>query len=350
MKEPEKIDLNLIQPRELLSLKNLSCSPMSFATKILFKIFRIEELHGHNVSGKTLNKNLKAKLPLDPIRVGYIKFLVESYYDEKECKEMLSGVTSNRQDLWKSCHTAINKSILISERKAAAVLAKGGNPSLETSENLSDVENIATHKKTKSARVKDSDTDSDDDSDIEMPPKLLKPKAQANKKNTTTQRGGRASKSTAKKPAKKGQLYKEFDETDEDEEDDDEDMDDELDSDDDMEEFDESEDELEYEEIHIKEEEDECPNEIELIQKIENRLVNIKPPSQSKSPYATRNSSAKLAKKPTPLPVQEPSPPQQSTEASAAANIAAAMKKRFVVIASTQKQTTAAAATATTSH
>jgi len=141
--EPEKIDLNLIQPRELLSLKNLSCSPMSFATKILFKIFRIEELHGHNVSGKTLNKNLKAKLPLDPIRVGYIKFLVESYYDEKECKEMLSGVTSNRQDLWKSCHTAINKSILISERKAAAVLAKGGNPNLETSENLSDVENIA---------------------------------------------------------------------------------------------------------------------------------------------------------------------------------------------------------------
>lgn len=98
---------------------------MSFATKILFKIFKIDELHGHNVSGKTLNKNLKAKLPLDPLRIGYIKFLVEAYYDEKESKLMLCGVTSNKQDLWKSCHTAINKSILISERKADAAAAAG---------------------------------------------------------------------------------------------------------------------------------------------------------------------------------------------------------------------------------
>jgi hypothetical protein len=96
---------------------------MSFATKILFKIFKIDELHGHNVSGKTLNKNLKAKLPLDPLRVGYIKYLVETYYDEQESKQMLCGVTSNRQDLWKSCHTAINKAILISERKAEAAAA-----------------------------------------------------------------------------------------------------------------------------------------------------------------------------------------------------------------------------------
>ena len=75
------------------------------------------------MSGKTLNKNLKAKLPLDPLRVGYIKYLVEAYYDEKESKQMLCGVTSNKQDLWKSCHTAINKSILISERKAEAAAA-----------------------------------------------------------------------------------------------------------------------------------------------------------------------------------------------------------------------------------
>jgi hypothetical protein len=101
--------LQLISHRELLSLKNLSCSPMSFATKILFKIFKTSELHGHNVSGKTLNKNLKAKLPLDSVRISYIKYLVDTYYDEKECKEMLSGVTSHKQDLWKSCHTAINK-------------------------------------------------------------------------------------------------------------------------------------------------------------------------------------------------------------------------------------------------
>lgn len=121
----EKVDLNLIPHHELMILKNLSCSPMSFATKILFKIFKIDELHGHNVSGKTLNKNLKAKLPLDPLRVGYIKFLVEKYYDEKECKEMLCGATTHKQDLWKSCHTAINKSILISERKAEAAAAAG---------------------------------------------------------------------------------------------------------------------------------------------------------------------------------------------------------------------------------
>lgn len=119
----EKVNLNLIPHNELVILKNLSCSPMSFATKILFKIFKIDELHGHNVSGKTLNKNLKAKLPLDPLRVGYIKYLVEAYYDEKESKQMLCGVTSNKQDLWKSCHTAINKSILISERKAEAAAA-----------------------------------------------------------------------------------------------------------------------------------------------------------------------------------------------------------------------------------
>ena len=121
----KKTDLQLMSPRELSSLKNLSCSPMSFATKILFKIFKIDELHGHNVSGKTLNKSLKVKLPLDPVRVGYIRHLVESHYDEKECKEMLSGATSHKQDLWKSCHTAINKSILISERKAAAAAANG---------------------------------------------------------------------------------------------------------------------------------------------------------------------------------------------------------------------------------
>ena len=123
-KEFEKVNLNLIPHNELVILKNLSCSPMSFSTKILFKIFKIDELHGHNVSGKTLNKNLKAKLPLDPIRVGYIKYLVETYYDEKESKQMLCGATSNKQDLWKSCHTAINKSILISERKAEAAAAQ----------------------------------------------------------------------------------------------------------------------------------------------------------------------------------------------------------------------------------
>ena len=103
---------------------------MSFATKILFKIFKIDELHGHNVSGKTLNKNIKTKLPLDPIRIGYIKYLVESYYDEKECRAMLSGAITHKQDLWKSCHTALNKSILISERKAAVNLTNNNTTTM----------------------------------------------------------------------------------------------------------------------------------------------------------------------------------------------------------------------------
>jgi hypothetical protein len=90
---------------------------MSFSTKLLFRLFHLHELHGRNVAGKTLNKNMKTKLALDPIRVGYIKFLVESWFDDKEFREMLVG-TSNKGDMWKSCHTAINKAILISERKA----------------------------------------------------------------------------------------------------------------------------------------------------------------------------------------------------------------------------------------
>ena len=119
------VDLGLIEHRELACLKKLSCSPMSFATKILFRIFSIDELHGHNVSGKTLNKQLKSKLPLDATRVGYIKYLVDKYYDERECREMLSGATAHKQDLWRSCHTAINKGILTSE---ALVAAAAGRP------------------------------------------------------------------------------------------------------------------------------------------------------------------------------------------------------------------------------
>lgn len=156
---------------------------MSFATKILFKIFKIDELHGHNVSGKTLNKNLKAKLPLDPIRIGYIKFLVETYYDEKECKEMLSGVTSHKQDLWKSCHTAINKSILISERKAAAAIANG-TPIItdaQNSEGLSDesYNNILNFQQRHDGEIPNGHNDSDD-SDIELEPKIIKHKKTKN--------------------------------------------------------------------------------------------------------------------------------------------------------------------------
>jgi hypothetical protein len=170
--------LQLLDHRELLILKNLSCSPMSFATKILFKIFKIDELHGHNVSGKTLNKNIKTKLPLDPIRIGYIKYLVESYYDEKECRAMLSGAITHKQDLWKSCHTAINKSILISERKAALNQTNNNTATTMTSlndsiaglnaTNLTTSENDETTKKKTPRKSKldhENSTESNDEED-----------------------------------------------------------------------------------------------------------------------------------------------------------------------------------------
>ena len=161
--------MQLLEHKDLLVLKNLSCSPMSFATKILFKIFKIEELHGHNVSGKTLNKNIKTKLPLDPVRIGYIKYLVESYYDEKECREMLSGAVTHKQDLWKSCHTAINKSILISERKAAMnITTTSPNDSINLNATSLTSENetkISTRKPRKSKYDAEISTSSDDNDD-----------------------------------------------------------------------------------------------------------------------------------------------------------------------------------------
>lgn len=328
----DKVDLQLIAHRELLSLKNLSCSPMSFATKILFKIFKIEELHGHNVSGKTLNKNLKAKLPLDPIRIGYIKYLVDTYYDEKECKEMLSGVTSHKQDLWKSCHTAINKSILISERKAAAALANGTplkNECEMNAEGLSEesylnILNFQNRNDSEFGAAGDNDDDEDSDrSDIELQPKIVK---QKKTKNTVIMTRRRMS---TRNTRSKSKIQIE-----------DQDMD-------------ESNDENEYEagsELAVKEEVEGEPNEeIELIQNIENRLVNKNNSLPSPGEYAkpaqikrcatlssrqTTNSNSQPVKK-----AQSSSSVQQqeSTEASAAANIAASMKKRIVVIASSQK-------------
>jgi hypothetical protein len=155
----EKVDLNILSQKELVNLKNLSCSPMSFATKILFRLFKPEELHGHNVSGKTLNRNMKAKLPLDPIRVGYIKFLVESWYDDKEFREMLSG-TSNKGDLWKSCHTAINKAILISERKASLQAANRStnNGDDEMSMNMNDGDDSALKAELNSTELNGNDS------------------------------------------------------------------------------------------------------------------------------------------------------------------------------------------------
>jgi hypothetical protein len=80
--------------------KNISSSPMVFTTKILYKLFRLDELLGHNVSGKTFNKFIKNKKALDEKRISYIRWLVEKYFE-----------ADNKEELWKACRTAINKSI-----------------------------------------------------------------------------------------------------------------------------------------------------------------------------------------------------------------------------------------------
>ena len=82
---------------------------MVFATKILHKIFTIDELIGHNVTGKTFNKYIKSKKALDEKRVNYIRWLVEANFE--------SSNNNNKEDLWKSCRTAINKSIRKNEIK-----------------------------------------------------------------------------------------------------------------------------------------------------------------------------------------------------------------------------------------
>jgi hypothetical protein len=347
---------------------------MSFATKILFKIFKIEELHGHNVSGKTLNKNLKAKLPLDTVRIGYIKFLVEKYYDEKECKEMLSGLASHKQDLWKSCHTAINKSILISERKSAAALVSGATSSelaaSSSSNGITQLTNaIELLNESDLNKTLDDDDDDEDESDDDSDDELddlssgdessedfdisKKIKATANKKKLITSSIKQTNIATTQRRRsdrikKPNQKFSELDDTEDEENDDDDD------------------DEYKFTDengsnARVKEE-----DEVELIQNIENRQKqsiknnqttrNVQPKSTSTITSTTNSSSSKQ-----PLTIISPPPSQQqqttpsnrtkrrnqqtkqdqesSSEASAAANIAAAMKKRFVVIATTNQKT-----------
>lgn len=106
----ESYNLNLLKETEIIYLKNLTCSPMIFSTKVLFRIYAIGELHGHNISGKTMNKNEQPKKPLEQSRLMYIKWLVDKYFQIKSKKS--AGV-------WKRCCKAINRTIRISERKAA---------------------------------------------------------------------------------------------------------------------------------------------------------------------------------------------------------------------------------------
>lgn len=97
---------------------------MVFTTKMLYKLFRLDELIGHNVSGKTFNKFIKNKKALDERRVNYIRYLVERHYSDEETPDL------SREELWKACRTAINKSIRNNEIKmaAAAGVASTTNP------------------------------------------------------------------------------------------------------------------------------------------------------------------------------------------------------------------------------
>lgn len=104
--EETNYDLELINDKEIMSIKNLSSSPMVFATKILLRIFDMSELYGHNVSGKTFSKSIRTKKPLDEKRIKYIRWLVEYYFKGQDLENQ-----------WKLCRTAINKIILINEKK-----------------------------------------------------------------------------------------------------------------------------------------------------------------------------------------------------------------------------------------
>jgi len=118
-------NLNLITESEILEAKNASSSAMVFATKILYKIFNLNELIGHNVSGKTFNKYIKHKNKLDEKRITYIKWMIQTHYD-----------TQNRDEQWKACRTAINKSIRNNELKSLND-SNFNNNKIRTSENIS---------------------------------------------------------------------------------------------------------------------------------------------------------------------------------------------------------------------
>lgn len=124
--EATDCDLKLIDDKEIMSIINLSSSPMVFATKILLRIFELSELYGHNVSGKTFSKNIRTKKPLDEKRIRYIRWLVEYYFKG-----------SDLENQWKLCRTAINKTILINEKK----YLKSKNSEERLDQSASDIKN-----------------------------------------------------------------------------------------------------------------------------------------------------------------------------------------------------------------
>lgn len=141
----ELYDLKMISEREIISLKNTACSPMSFATKVLFRVFSLEELHGHNVSGKTFHKHISHKEPLEEKRLMYIKWLVDRYFyypfilsisnsnnqtsssaNNNYVNDANVYYYKNRDVLWKACCNAINKMIRRSEVSHLKMIEKLG--------------------------------------------------------------------------------------------------------------------------------------------------------------------------------------------------------------------------------
>ncbi|CAF0857098.1 unnamed protein product [Brachionus calyciflorus] len=112
---PPDANLNLIPETEVLLTKNISSSPMVFATKILYKIFKLDELIGHN-------------------RINYIRWLVENYFEAE-----------SKDELWKSCRTAINKSIRNNEIKFANAVGIPANNFDELQQNLALSEQLNHH-------------------------------------------------------------------------------------------------------------------------------------------------------------------------------------------------------------
>lgn len=125
----ELFNLNLLNDKEIIFIKNNACSPMSFATKILFKIYSLNELHGHNVSGKTFHRHILNKKPLEEKRLMYIRYLVEKHFKNEYDND------ENKFDaLWKSCCNAINKMIRRSELQHEAAAKNLNNLNNNTSQ------------------------------------------------------------------------------------------------------------------------------------------------------------------------------------------------------------------------
>lgn len=91
---------------------------MTFAAKVLLRIFNKSELIGHCVA-ETLNlKSLQNKEVLEEARINYIQWLVYTYYNCFDEEKQAS--------IWLSCRKAINRVIRIIEDKETKLAVESG--------------------------------------------------------------------------------------------------------------------------------------------------------------------------------------------------------------------------------